>query len=211
MAISRIFSYTPGTLARGDFVQPEFDQLITFVNNLEATKLGTAGGTVTGALTVAGAFTAQGTSIFNAGLTVNNIAATFNFDLLANGVVTFDTGVFTAKRGIQIPNTGGYASSIGGLPTFPASSTLSILGTVNWNPSAANATTISSGVTGGFVIQTVAAITGAVKIRAGAVGGIEFEDILGTGGFKFINLPAAPGAAGTLWRDGAAGGALKVV
>ena len=77
MPISRVNSYTPGELARGDHVQEEFDSLISFVNNLETDKLDVEGGTVT-SLTVSGAFTAQGSSIFNAGFAVNNQLGVFN-------------------------------------------------------------------------------------------------------------------------------------
>lgn len=115
MAISRLNTYTPGESARGDFVQSEFDQLISFVNNLDATKLGTAGGTVTN-LTVSGSFTAQGSSIFNAGITVNNQIGTFTQGInvssalpadpvliVGNGIVRFEgSGVFEIKRDVAL-------------------------------------------------------------------------------------------------------------
>lgn len=77
MSISRKHTYLSGSLARGDDVQDDFDNLITFVNELEANKLDATGGTVDN-LTVGGSFTSQGTSIFNAGLIANNQPITAN-------------------------------------------------------------------------------------------------------------------------------------
>lgn len=106
MPISRINTYTPGETARGDHVQAEYDSIISFVNGLEASKLAITGGTVS-SLTVAGSFVAQGSSIFNAGFTVNNNTGDFTAGIAvtAGPVTMAGSGDFTVTKNLNLNGT----------------------------------------------------------------------------------------------------------
>lgn len=92
MAITIQHDYTPGTSARGDFVEDDFNNIIAFVNTLEATKLSTSGGTVN-SLIISGTLLTQGLATFEAGITVNNVLGTFTAGIAVSGAPS----IFTAK------------------------------------------------------------------------------------------------------------------
>lgn len=139
--ISRLFTYNPGESARGDHVQQEFDQLVSTVNTLENAKLSTDGGTVAN-LTVSGTFTAQGTSVFNAGLAVNNQIGTFTAGINSSaGLITEDalivgdgivsiagTGLFEIDRDVDFKNHA--LSGISTLDSFGATNGVAFGGAI---------------------------------------------------------------------------------
>lgn len=108
MPITRLYNYLPGSLAKGEDVQDEYDAIIAFINGLETDKLDVVGGTVAN-LTVSGNFIANGTNAFN-GISTFDANASFNAgkhltlgagsNLIGGGTGSF-AGLLTATGGIQ--------------------------------------------------------------------------------------------------------------
>lgn len=221
MPLTRLFNYIAGSLAKGEDVSDEFDQIIAFINGLDTDKLDIVGGTVN-SLSVTGAFTANGASDFN-GTTTFSAGVTFDSgaDLTLGAGSNLLVGGTLGVTGLS--TLAGFNSSAAGTVNSDFSVNQGVINFVKTTPGSAfrienTQNNINLHVGGANKIRLcddpsngVLELNGTnCNIKSNAVA-IDNGLTLNGAFLKAANLPTVAGASGTLWVDTGAGNVVKRV